>query len=162
MHFLLVLGTLVQRASALAWRVLLEFKRGLASLLLVVVFAANYVPDIIAGTYEEDSQIPAARAWEYVFFGAQDAIMFLIAWALVPYKPRERRYASSLVCAWGFYEAIQRPACRLAYAMDRPSSEDTKLYAGLCDHVTGIPVYMATLYVVLIAFALNYTKKRQQ
>ena len=132
-------------------------RHGLQSLLLVIVFTAHYAPDLL-GDFYPGREVAAARAWQLVLRGVEATLLYLIVWTLVPYRPFVPRYAASLACSWGVFESVQIPLCRLPYAMDRPPSIDTKLYSGLCDHVTGTPVYMATLYVVLIAFALNYTK----
>jgi hypothetical protein len=134
---------------------------GLQSLLLVLVIAVHYMPDHIGSLYH-GRELAAAKAWQLVFRGAEAMLLYLIVWSLVPHKPVIPRYAASLACAWGAFESIQIPACRLQFAMDRPPSEDSRIYAGLCDHVTGLPIYMSTIYVVLIALALNYTKKRER
>ena len=58
------------------------------------------------------------------------------------------RYAVSLVCAWGALESAQIAACRLALPMDRPPPK-IPLYTGLCDIVTGWPIYLMTALAVL-------------
>lgn len=131
---------------------------GLPTLLLVMVFATHYTPDLI-GNFYPGREVAAAKAWQLALRGSEAALLYLIVWSLVPFRPVVVRLAASVMCGWGFVESIQIPACRLAYDMTRPPSLDSKLYAGLCDHATGLPVYMLTLLTVLAIFALNYTRK---
>ena len=93
--------------------------------------------------------------------GGEASLLYLIVWSLLPFRPVVVRLAGSVICAWGFVESIQIPACRLAYEMTRPPAVDSKLYAGLCDHVSGLPIYMGTLLLVLLLFALQYTNDKK-
>ncbi len=131
---------------------------GLASLLLVIVVAAHYLPDNVAVTYAQPVQIGAANAWSQVFGHGETMMLWLIIWALVPYKPVSARFACAVVCAWGAAEHFSALACRLQFDMTRPPPSPD-LYRGMCDVVTGLPVYMGTMVAVLLIFALNYTRK---
>lgn len=132
---------------------------GLASLLLVTVVAAHYLPDNIAAFYPEAVQKGAANAWTKVFGHAEGFVLYLVAWALVPFKPIPRRLGCSAICAWGAAEHFMAAGCRLQFDMTRPPANPA-LYEGLCDAYTGLPVYMFTVLSVLTIFALDYTRKR--
>ena len=131
---------------------------GLASLLLVIVVAAHYLPDNIAATYAVDVQTKAANAWTKVFGHGETMMLWLIVWSFVPFRPVSARLACAVVGAWGAAETLSAVACRLQFDMTRPPP-DPSLYKGLCDTVTGLPVYMGTMVLVLLIFALNYTRK---
>jgi hypothetical protein len=125
----------------------------------VLVIVTNYVPDLIADFYPPEVEMAAVRAWQLVARGFQAFILFLMVWALLPWKPKEARLAGSLAAGWGAVESIQIPMCRLAYDMTQRPQADTQLYKGMCDHVTGWPIYMGTLLLVLLIFAFQYTKR---
>ena len=136
-----------------------KFRFGLPSLLLIMVVTTHYAPDLM-GSFYKGAEVPAAKAWQLVMRGFEASLLYLIVWSLIPFRPVVIRLAGSLVCGWGFVESIQIPACRLAYAMTSPPANDTKLYAGLCDYATGVPIYMGTLLLVLLLFAFQYTNKK--
>lgn len=131
---------------------------GLASLLLVIVVAAHYLPDNVASTYAQPVQIGAANAWTKVFGHGETMMLWLIVWSLVPHRPVSARIACAVVCAWGAAEHLSAMLCRLQFDMTRPPPSP-ELYKGMCDTVTGLPIYMGTMIVVLLIFALNYTRK---
>ena len=130
---------------------------GLASLLLLIVVVTHYGYEPIAGMYADPGH--AARAIFYFLRGVEGTLLYCIIWAMTPWKPAHARLAVSVVCAWGALESAQTAICRAAIGFG--SAAETKPYAGLCDVVTGWPIYMGTMFVVLIAFALNYTKKKR-
>ena len=125
---------------------------GLPSLLLVLVVLTHYSYDLIAGFYA--NQLAAAKAWHSVLRAFEATLLYLVVWSLVPQKPTAVRYAAAAACSWGAFESVQIAACRLQYPMDRPPP-DTALYTGLCDAATGLPIYMMTVFVVLLIAVLR-------
>ena len=69
------------------------------------------------------------------------------------------RLAVSTVCAWGALEEAQTAVCMAANGFGGKVA--TAPYAGLCDAVTGLPIYMGTLLLVLLLFALQYTNDKK-
>jgi hypothetical protein len=128
--------------------------RGLASLLLVMVVVTHYAYEPLAGFYA--SQRHAAQAIFYALRGVEGALLYCIVWSLTPFRPLQARLAVSVVCAWGALEEAQTAVCMAAKGFGGKAS--TPAYAGLCDAVTGWPIYMITLLVVLMLFAFQYTK----
>lgn len=131
--------------------------KGLASILLVIVVVTHYGYEPMAGFYADPGH--AARAIFYVLRGLEASLLYLIVWALTPWKPIYVRLAVSAVCAWGALESVQTSLCRISLGID--NTVGTKPYQGLCDLVTGLPVYMMTLILVLLIFAFQYTKQRE-
>lgn len=125
---------------------------GLASLLLVLVIVTHYSYDLIASFYLD--MLSSAKAWHSVLRAIEAAVMYFVVWSLIPAEPVRVRYAASLACAWGAFESVQIAACRLVYPMDHPPP-DTGPFAGLCDKVTGWPIYMLTVSVVLLFAVLR-------
>lgn len=130
--------------------------RGLPTLLLVMVVVTHYGYDIVGGLYE-GREIPAATAWHGVFRAFEAVLLYLIVWSLVPWRPVVVRYGCALVCAWGALESLQIAVCRLQFPMDR-KPPPTELYTGMCDVVTGWPVYMLTVLLVLVISTLTRVK----
>lgn len=120
---------------------------GLPSLLLALVVVTHMSYDLIGSFYPDP--VRAATAWHSVLRAFEAMALYIIVWTLVPWAPVSARYAASLACAWGALESFQIGACRLMSPMDRPPPK-TELYAGLCDLVTGWPVYMLTAILVLL------------
>lgn len=131
--------------------------RWLASLLLVVLIGTHYGYDLLAGLYPHPAA--AARAWFYVLRGFEGSVLYLIVWYLTPYRPLPVRYAVSLVCAWGALESIQTSVCRLVIGIE--AKPNTGLFAGLCDVVTGWPIYMLTLLVVIMVTSVRNNAGRK-
>lgn len=69
-----------------------------------------------------------------------------------------RRFEARLICAWGLFEAMQRPVCRLAFPMDRP----VKLEDGqnLCDAAFHVPA--TTLSLLLALFLAAFVQEVQR
>lgn len=128
--------------------------RGLASLLLVLVVVTHYAYEPMAGFYAEPRH--AAQAIFYTLRGIEGTILYGIVWALTPYRPLHIRLAVSTVCAWGMLEEAQTAICMANIGFIK--GVKTQAYEGLCDMVTGVPIYMGTLLLVLLIFALKYTK----
>lgn len=121
---------------------------GLPSLLLVVVVVTHFGYDPIAGFYDPSRQLAAAKAWHGVLRAIESCVLYGVVWYIFPWAPVVARYAISIVCAWGILESGQIAACRLQFPMDRPPP-DTGMYSGLCDLLSGLPLYMITLLVAL-------------
>ena len=126
---------------------------GWTTVLLLTVVIANAGYDPIASLYSGD-QLRAARSWERVLYAFEAMVLYLWVWVHFPWKPVWLRYAAALVCAWGFLEKLQVAGCRLAFPMNLPPP-DTPLYMGLCDLITGWPIYMLTLLLVVGFTALR-------
>lgn len=131
---------------------------GLPSLLLVIVAVTHIGYEPISGLYAD--QAAAARSWASVLRAFPEAtLLYMAVWTLIPWQPISVRYAGSLVCAWGALESFQIAACRLQFPMGAvPPS--VKPYTGLCDVVTGWPIYMLTICVVLLVTFLTKPKKK--
>lgn len=125
---------------------------GLPSMLLVLVVVVHYSYALIAGFYPD--MLPAARAWASVLRAVEATVLYFAVWSLVPPQPFVARWAAGVACAWGAFESMQIAVCRLAYPMDRPPP-DVGQFAGLCDRVTGWPVYMLTITVALLIAVLR-------
>lgn len=131
--------------------------RGLASLLLVLVVVTHYAYEPLAGFYA--NQRHAAQAIFYALRGVEGAVLYLVVWSLTPFRPLSVRLAVSTVCAWGALEEAQTAVCMAANGFGGKVA--TVPYAGLCDAVTGLPIYMGTLLLVLLLFALQYTNDKK-
>lgn len=86
-----------------------------AALLLVALFAhfsPEHLAPMLGGT---------RAAWEFVAYGAEATALWLavasLAWRLNGWASRVPVWA---VCAYGVFESVQRPLCRLAFPMDAP------------------------------------------
>ena len=124
---------------------------GLPSLLLAMVVISHYGYYLIASFYPEPQQLAVARAWAYVLRAFEAVILYTAVLALAPAVMRS---ALAVACGWGIFESAQVIACRMQYPMDRVPPTVT-LYAGLCDRVTGLPVYMLTVFAVLLVLSLR-------
>jgi len=119
----------------------------LPSLLLLIVVLAHASYDVIGSFYPDP--VAAGKAWAYVLRGFESTLLYLIVWLLLPWEPISVRIAGSVVCAWGALESFQISACRLQFPMGQPPPS-VKPFTGLCDAVTGLPVYMMTITIVLL------------
>lgn len=140
---------LAERLSR-ARRALAEVTAGslkLPSILLLIVVITHMSYDPIGSLYPD--ALRAATAWHHVLRGFESMMLYLIVWLLLPWKPIAARYAGSAICAWGALESFQIAACRLQFPMGVPPPK-TELYTGLCDAVTGWPIYMLTISSVLL------------
>ncbi len=150
--------TALRKFRALLAEVTLESLR-FPSILLLVVAITHMGYDPIGSLYATN-QLRAATAWHSVLRGFEATILWLAVWALLPWKPVLVRYAGSGICAWGALESFQIPACRLQYPMNLPPPK-TDLYTGLCDLVTGWPIYMLTIAAVLLVCCFRKTNKKE-
>lgn len=134
-----------------AWRAIKTF--GLPSLLLVIVVVTHMSYEPIASFYANPGV--AARSWASVLRAFPEAtLLYLIVWLLFPWRPLLPRLAISAACAWGAIESFQIAACRLQFPMGAPPP-NVQPYTGLCDLVTGWPIYMTTIAVVLALSCLG-------
>jgi hypothetical protein len=121
---------------------------GLPSLLLLIVAVTHMGYDLIGSYYPDPAA--ASRAWASVLRAFPEAtLLWLTVWLLIPWKPVVPRLAGSAVCAWGALESFQIAACRLQFPMGK-YAPTVKPYTGLCDLVTGWPIYMLTIALVLV------------
>lgn len=77
--------------------------------LLLLGAAAHFAPEHLAA-----AGLGTQVAWEYVGTGIESTV----AWAIVAWLCW--RHPMAVVALWLCFEAAQRPACRLAFPMDRP------------------------------------------
>lgn len=125
--------------------------KGLATLLLVLVLSTHYAPELLADLYSDPAR--AARALFYVARGIEGSVLFAAVWVLAPRKPRGAFVGVTLACCWGALEEAQTAVCRLSAGI--ANSVTVERYSGLCDAVTGLPIYLLTMLgaLVLAAFA---------
>lgn len=85
-------------------------------------------------------------AWEYVAYGVEAALLWLAVGLSV------RGFPLRFVSLFGFFEAMQRPVCRLCFPMDRAP----KLPQGqtLCDVALSLPTILVSVPAALFAAAL--------
>jgi len=147
-----------------------------AALLLAMVAALHYGSDLLATAYADHDA--ARRALYYVlrsFEGAvQYALIALLSLELVMRQletafgwrenqdvdPARRKVHTIpavglvvLVCGWGMVEHIEAGACRLAIGIDKKAPAG-KALTGLCDDVTGLPMYAFGLAAVAFIAAV--------
>lgn len=109
---------------------------------LLLVFAlANYGAELVAALAGH-----SVRAWDYVLQGAQSAALWCTAGLCLPHV------VARSAAAMGAWEAMQRPACRLMFPMDRPPATGD---VNLCEAAMGLPVAwinaLAALFVAALA-----------
>lgn len=151
----------------------------LAALLLCLIAAVHYGPELAAQAYTEPEA--TRRAIYYVarsFEGAtQYALIALLALAVLDRRRKQEAlslwwgraeepgcskgsasaYVSatlvSLVCIWGIVEHLQAGACRLAIGIENRLPAVPPM-AGLCDVLTRWPLYALGLGVVAFIAAV--------
>jgi len=152
-------GALLIKVRAALAEVTLESLR-LPSILLFCVAFTHMSYDLIGGYYE--NPVRAAAAWHHVLRAFPEAtLLYLIVWVLLPWEPIVSRLAGSAICAWGALENFQIAACRLQYPMGQPPPK-TELYTGLCDLVTGWPIYMLTIASVLLVVCFAKSRPHKE
>lgn len=125
-------------------------------MLLCLVLITHYAYEPLASLYSNEDQ--AARVIFYVLRGMEGTILFGLVWLLAPRTPRPARYGVALACLWGMLEEAQTAICQLAVGI---TGDDTHLpFQGLCDVVTGWPIYMGTVSAALILAALRFRKDK--
>ncbi len=111
----------------------------LAFTLFVTVLATHYGYPSLADL--SGGGIAAERAWFYVLRGVEGIVAFLAILALLPRSPLT--LAAQGVCVWGAIEEGQTAVCRLAIGINNKQSNHEM--QGLCDVVTGWPIYAISL-----------------
>ncbi len=114
---------------------------------LVVLAAGAHLAPLPVSSVLGHSQ----AAWEYVAFGIESAMLWLVVGAM------SRLLIVQAVAAWGAFEGAQRAACRLALPMDAPP----KLPAGmnLCDVATGLPMSLLSLaFAAVVVLLIDLTR----
>lgn len=91
-------------------------------------------------------------AWDYVTTGTEVACLWGFAFIVL------QRFEARLICAWAMFEALQRPACRLAFPMDRPVKLDDG--QNLCDAAFNVPA--TTLSLLLALFLAAFVQEVQR
>lgn len=124
----------------------------LAPLLFVAVVITHYAYEPLAAFYPDPAQ--AARAIFYVVRGVEATILYAVVWCLTP-----RSAAVGLACAWGMLESSQTAVCRAALGIG--SSVEVAAYRGLCDVVTGLPVYGLTALAALVVASFAQEKNHE-
>ncbi len=119
--------------------------------LLILAALTNLGPELVA-TLTGGS----IRAWEYVAEGVQAAALWLVVLVLLVLTARHPlvRSVAAAVCSYGAAEAALRPACRLAFPMDRPPNVPAP--EGLCA-AAGWPWWWELSPVALALCALAFT-----
>lgn len=106
----------------------------MSTALLALAALAYFAPELLARL-----GAGSVGAWEFVFYGAEAAALWALAFVTL------QGFAVRCICAWGLFEALQRPMCRLAFPMDRkPQVPEGQT---LCDAAFQFP--MSALSVVL-------------
>jgi len=124
----------------------------LVVVLLIAAALANIGPEAMAAAFGD-----SIRAWEYVSEGALAAVLWLaLLVLLIPH--RRVRVAAAAICSYGATEAALRPACRLAFPMDRPPTVPAP--EGLCA-AAGWPWWweLSPLALSLCAVAVAHLSK---
>lgn len=114
----------------------------LAAVLLLVIAITHYGGEPLSLNYPAPDA--AARAIYYIsrsFEGATQyaLILFLAIYGRVRFKRPRDALILVMVCFWGFVEQMEAGICRLAKGIEntpRPGS-----WRGLCDDLTGLPLY---------------------
>ena len=110
--------------------------------LLMLAAGANFAPEHLAHYFGGKQS-----AWESVMFGFEAAALWVVGFVL------STGIAWRAVCAWGAFEALQRPVCRLAFPMDRAPPQ---LAPGqnLCDVAYQIPMSWVSVIAALFVACL--------
>lgn len=108
-------------------------------MLLLVAAVAHIAPEALPGS---------VRAWEYVGTGVEATALWLAVAALLPGRGLPR-LGGLAVCAYGVFESIQRPVCRLAFPMDAPPPHG----GFLCD-MAGVPTSALSMLAVCMVAAV--------
>lgn len=116
------------------------------SLLLVMVAVTHYGYQPLADFYADTDK--AARAIFYVLRGIEGCALYALVWWLAPKSGAGFRVGLAIACAWGMLESAQTSVCRIAAGIGQ--SVAPPAYHGLCDVVTGLPIYGMTALVALV------------
>lgn len=122
----------------------------LAFILFVAGLVTHYGYDPLASFWPDPAH--AAQAWFYVLRGLLGVVLCLAVLALLP----RGALAAAGVCGWIAFEEGETAVCRLAQGIGNEPMAGP--WRGLCDAVTGLPVYAISLAAVL-AIVLNMAKR---
>lgn len=124
--------------------------------LLLVALLCNYLPEVIVAVHGG-----SLAAWFFVADNLQTAALWWavgsMAETLAQYEAERARVfllPTLAVCAYGIFEAIQAPICRLAFPMNVPPPKHPE---GVCG-AAGLPTYdLSPLLIALCAVILART-----
>ena len=126
--------------------------------LLIVAVACNFLPAIVATSLGH-----SLAAWFFVADNVQLACLWWVAGvmfeklAMLDTSLEPYRIPTLAVSAYGVFEAIQNPICRLVFPMDAPAPRHPE---GICA-AAGMPTYdLSPLLIALCAVALTVNLQR--
>lgn len=125
----------------------------LISLLLILVAAVHYGTAPIAATFS--NPVAVNKALFYIAQGVKGCILWLVIAYLLKDKDKDKGkliYPAFAVCSWGAIEDFQVASCRLAKGIESVTAP--QLFSGLCDQVTGLPVYFIGMLIGLLVAAI--------
>lgn len=120
----------------------------LAAALLAAVAVVHYGLGPVSSLWPDPDA--AHRALFYIGQGLKGCLLWACVAALVP-----RRMVSApvfAVCGWGFFEDAQVAICRAAVGIDSIPSPGP--WRGVCDDLTGLPLYLVGLSIGLVVAAI--------
>lgn len=112
-------------------------------LAVAVYFGPEVLPALFGGT---------RGAWEYVMNGFESSFLWAAVFVFVP------KFEARAIAAWGLFEALQRPVCRLAFPMDR--APDLNGALSLCDAAFAVPMSALSVVAALGLAALAQETRR--
>ena len=115
----------------------------ITAVLLLAAAVAHIAPDAMTGS---------RAAWEYVFTGIEATALWLAVAVMLPRAIKPLWWAGLCVCAYGVFESIQRPICRLAFPMDAPPPGT----GYLCDMAGVSTSSVSMLAVCLVAAVVSH------
>lgn len=121
----------------------------LAVLILLVVLGVHYLPALLASHYEHPDD--AERALQYVAQGAKGIAMMILLLALMP--RRLHIVPVWAAGAWLIYEDALVAGCRLAVGIENVPTAAPNPWHGICQQVTGAPIYLVAAALAVIAAA---------
>lgn len=109
----------------------------MTSWLASLLAAVHLLPEHLARLFGQSQ-----KAWEYVAYGFEAAILWLIVGSMT------RTIGVQMVAAWGAAEGGMRGICRLTLPMDH--APNMSAGQNLCDAVTVLPASWVSLAAVLL------------
>ena len=123
----------------------------LTAVLLLLMWGAHYLFKSLAWSYPDP--VFAAKAIFYAVGGLERSVLYFLVWLLgymVVSKPA--RIPLTLCCLWGVVEGLQIAVCRAAWGFQ--NAVPNKPIDGLCDSLTGLPLYSLGLAAFAFIAAL--------
>ena len=136
----------------------MRFGLTLTAVLLLAVAVPHYAYEPLASAWPDP--VRAARAWFYVLRGFSGAVLFATIAVLAGMLARRWIWPVVLVCVWGFMEEAETGICRLGLGIG--STAPDVRWHGLCDALTGLPMYwmgVAALGVFGVLIAMKLREK---